>query len=116
MPTTHEDSLFFIPVDEVCRHKVVTCAPDLSLVEMSRLMQSYNISGIVVAQNNEPVGIVSLRDLRNLIAESAAEIPSMLVSDIMKTGLITIRSSDHLFKAIFMMSKHNIHRLIVVDQ
>jgi len=112
----HEDSLFFIPVDEVCRHKVVTCAPDLTLVEMARLMQSYNISGIVVAQNDEPVGIVSLRDLRNLIAESVADISSMLVSDIMKTSLISIRSSDPLFKAIFLMSKHNIHRLIVLDQ
>ncbi|MDD2856558.1 MAG: DUF294 nucleotidyltransferase-like domain-containing protein, partial [Desulfuromonadaceae bacterium] len=112
----HEDSLFFIPVEDICRHKVVTCSPDMPLVEMAKMMMTNNISGIVVTLNNEPVGIVSLRDLRNLIAESAADIPEMLVSDIMKTRLISIKTSDHLFKAIFLMSKHNIHRLIVVDQ
>lgn len=116
MPTTHEDNLFFIPVDEICHHKVVTCSPDLPLVEMARLMKTNNISGIVVIESGEPVGIVSLRDLRNLIADSVDTISTLLVADIMKRHLISILSSDHLFKAIFLMSKHKIHRLIVVDQ
>jgi CBS domain-containing protein len=116
MPATHNDSIFFIPVEEVCHRPVVTCSPDLSLVEMARLMKTYNISGIVVADEDEPVGIVSLRDLRNLIADSVDDISTLTVRDIMKTGLITIHNSDHLFKAIFLMAKHAIHRLIVIDQ
>jgi len=116
MPTTHEDSIFFIQVEVVCHRPVITCLPDLGLVEMARLMKTYNISGIVVVEKEEPVGIVSLRDLRNLIADSVNDISTMAVRDIMKTGLICIQSSDHLFKAVFLMAKHNIHRLIVLDQ
>ncbi|MDD2732930.1 MAG: putative nucleotidyltransferase substrate binding domain-containing protein [Desulfuromonadaceae bacterium] len=116
MPTTNEDSLFFIPVHEVCHRPVVTCAPDLGLIEMARLMMANNISGIVVVTDEKPVGIVSLRDLRNLIAEVTGSIETLTVRDVMKTSLITIHSSDYLFKAIFLMAKHNIHRLIVVDE
>lgn len=114
--TLHEDSFFFIPVDTICHRPAITCAPHTGLVDMSRLMKAHNISGIVVVENERPVGIVSLRDLRDLIVEAADSISGMVVSDIMKTGLITIRSSDYLFKAIFLMAKHNIHRLIVTDE
>lgn len=116
MPATSEDSFFFIPVEEVCHRPVVTCSPDIGLIEMARLMKVSNISGIVVVENDKPVGIVSLRDLRNLISDVAGEIMTLAVRDVMKTALITIRSSDYLFKAIFLMAKHNIHRLVVVDE
>ncbi|HIJ88846.1 MAG TPA: CBS domain-containing protein [Desulfuromonadales bacterium] len=116
MPMTNEDSFFFMPVKEVCHRAVVTCSPDISLIEMARVMMVNNISGIVVAADEKPVGIVSLRDLRNLIAEAAETIVSLKVRDVMKTALITIHSSDYLFKAIFLMAKHNIHRLIVIDE
>lgn len=116
MPTINEDSLFFMTVDSVCHKPVITCSPDIGIIEMSRLLKAYNISGIVAVAGDKPVGIVSLRDLRNLIADSANSISSLLVRDIMKSNLITIGGSDYLFKAIFLMSKHNIHRLIVVDQ
>lgn len=116
MPTSSEDSLFFIRVEEVCHRPVVTCSPNLSLIEMARLMKANNISGIVAAENDKPVGIVSLRDLRDLISNEASEILTLTVRDVMKTSLITICNSDFLFKAIFLMAKHNIHRLVVVDE
>lgn len=116
MPTTSEDSLFFIPVEEICHRPVVTCSPDLGLIEMARLMMVNNISGIVIVENDKPVGIVSLRDLRDLIATVADNLSTLTVRNVMKTSLITICNSDYLFKAVFLMAKHNIHRLIVTDE
>ncbi len=83
---------------------------------MARLMTNGNISGIVVVDHDMPVGIVTLRDLRNLIADSVNKIDTLTVREVMKTSLITIHTSDYLFKAIFLMAKHNIHRLVVVDE
>lgn len=116
MPATSEDSFFFIPVEELCHRPVVTCSPELGLIEMARLMMASNISGIIAAEHDKPVGIVSLRDLRDLVANAAGNISTLTVRDVMKTSLITIRSRDYLFKAIFLMSKHTIHRLIVIDE
>jgi len=116
MPTINEDSFFFITVDTICHRPVVTCTPDMGLVEMARLMKIHNISGIVVVEEQKPIGIVSLRDLRNLIADVVDDISTLTVGNVMKTALITIRSSDYLFKAIFLMAKHNIHRLVVINE
>jgi CBS domain-containing protein len=115
MPVINEDSFFFIPVDSICRRPAITCSPKLSLVEMAGLMKLHNISGIVAVEGEKPVGIVSLRDLRNLIADAPDTLTDLTVGAIMRTGLITIHARDYLFKAIFLMAKHNIHRLIVVD-
>lgn len=112
----NEDSFFFIKVDAICHRPAITCTSDTAVVDMARMMKMHNISGVVVVEQERPVGIVSLRDLRNLIAEAADTISGMAVREIMKTGLITICVSDPLFKAIFLMAKHSIHRLIVVDE
>ena len=116
MPVISEDSFFFITVDTICRHPAITCSPGIGIVEMSQLLKTFNISGIVVVEDQKPVGIVSLRDLRNLVADAVNDISSLSVRDVMKTELITIRSSDYLFKAIFLMARHNIHRLVVLDE
>lgn len=116
MPVINEDSFFFITVDSICHRPAITCPPEMSLVAMAGLMKKQNISGIVVVEGEKPVGIVSLRDLRNLIADGTGTLADLTVGEIMKTSLITIHARDYLFKAIFLMAKHNIHRLIVVDE
>ncbi len=116
MPVISEDSFFFIKVEAICHRPAITCPVDLGLVEMSRIMKRDNISGIVVVDQETPIGMVSLRDLRDLVAEGVDDITTLTVRDIMHLGLITIRRTDYLFKAIFLMAKHNIHRLVVVDE
>jgi len=101
MPVISEDSFFFITVDTICHRPAITCSPDTGLVEMTRVLKTFNISGIVAVENNKPVGIVSLR---NLIADAVEDILKLTVRDVMKSKLITIRNSDYLFKAIFLMA------------
>lgn len=116
MPIINEDSFFFVSVDTVCRRPAITCPAEMGLIEMAGIMRKDNISGIVVVEGGKPVGVVSLRDLRDLIADGVGDISSLTARDIMNVGLISIRSSDFLFKAIFLMARHNIHRLVVLDE
>jgi CBS domain-containing protein len=116
MPGINEDSFFFMSVDAICHRPAITCPPEMSLIEMAGIMKRDNISGIVVVDGDKAIGVVSLRDLRNLVAEGAGNISALTVRNIMNAGLITIRSNDYLFKAIFLMAKHNIHRLVVLDE
>lgn len=110
-----QDSFFFIEVEYLCTNVPVTCSPDTSVVEMAALMSWHNISGIVVVEGDRPVGIVSLRDLRDLVAHDLEQIAALRVRDMMRTNLITIGRHDYLFKAIFKMAKFNIHRLVVLN-
>lgn len=113
--TVSQESFFFIAVDYLCTRAPITCSPDISLVAMADIMRQHNISGIVAVEEGLPVGVVSLRDLRDLVACSRESLAELKVRDIMRTSLITIGRHDYLFKAIFKMAKNNIHRLVVVN-
>jgi CBS domain-containing protein len=109
-----QDSFYFIEVALLCKRPPVTCSPQTSLIEMAGVMREHNISGIVVVEGTMPIGVVSVRDLRDLVATDYLGLASLTVQDVMQTDLITIRRQDYLFKAIFKMARHNIHRLVVV--
>ena len=113
--TLHEDSFFFIQAGTLCSRTPVTCSSGTSVVDLARLMQKHNITGVIVADGEIPHGIVTLRDLRNLVATAPESLHTQTVADIMHPGLITILEQDYLFKAIFTMAKHKIHRLVVTD-
>lgn len=110
-----EDSFFFIRIEAVCKGPAITCAPELEVIEMVRLMQDHDITGLVVVEHETPVGTFTIRDLRKLIAVSGCVIAGRKVRDVMSPGLITVRRRDFVFDAIFKMARHNIHRLGVVD-
>lgn len=111
----NEDSFFFLPLETLCRKPVITCGPELGIVAMAKLMSEHNISGMIVEEEGMPVGIVSVRDLRNLVAEASDRLKDLRVRDVMKTELVTVRRRDHVFDAIFKMSKFNIHRLAILN-
>ena len=111
-----EERVFFIPVEELCKGAAVTCTPDLDVVSMARLMLARDISSLVVVDpDGKAVGIVTIRDCRNIVANHGHDIGTLLVRDVMSATLITLRRRDHVFDAIAKMSRHNIHRLIVLD-
>ena len=109
-----EDSVHFVRVGTLCKGKVIDCTPGTSLVEAVRLMQAHDITGLVVVENQRPVGIFSIRDFRRLVANSDGDISALSVRHGMTAGLITVKDQDCVMDAIFIMARHNIHRLGVV--
>ncbi len=109
------ENVFFIPVSEICHRDVVTCEPDMSLVEAADRMRSHNISSIVVAASEAPIGMVTDRDLRNKVVAEAVHPRELRVSDVMTSPLITIGEDRFLYEALHLMSRRRIHRLCVVD-
>ena len=109
-----DESVLFIPVGTICRGGVVDCTPETGLVDAARLMQLHDLTGLVVVENETPVGIFSIRDFRRLVAESDGDISGVTVKSGMTSILITIKAQDCVMDAIFTMARHNIHRLGVV--
>ncbi|MEN8730912.1 MAG: CBS domain-containing protein, partial [Desulfuromonadales bacterium] len=111
-----EESFFFLHVKNVCRSPAITCSPDISVIEAARLMREQNIAGLIVVDNNAPVGIFSVRDLRDIVAVDGEHLFRHKIRDVMHVGVISVRHSAYVFEAIFKMAKNNIHRLAVVDE
>jgi CBS domain-containing protein len=112
----NEESFFFLRVKNVCRNPVFTCPPDCNIVDAATLMHKQNVAGLVVIENDKPVGILSVGDLRDAIATSGADLSACKVQDVMHSGVSTVRHVAYVFEAIFKMAKNNIHRLAVIDE
>lgn len=93
----------------------------------------------VVDEEGKLIGVVGLEDiLENLILSKKEAIlleklhflvdvfseffeelecisPLILAEDIMKRDVVTVRQEDSIIKAMILMKKRNVHRLIVVD-
>lgn len=110
-----EENPFFRPVADFCRRSVVTCSAEAPLVSVVDLMRQRNISSIVVAEADKPIGIFTDRDLRNKVVAAGIDPNRLTVRDIMNAPLAVIREDDYLYEALYRMSRHGIHRLGVVD-
>ena len=118
MPNSNfnEESFFFLHTASVCRSPAITCAPDIDVIAAARIMSEQNLAGLVVIEENAPIGILSVRDLRDLIATAGEGLAGYKVRDIMHVGVITVRQQAYVFEAIFKMAKNNIHHLAVVNE
>ncbi|GAB4437289.1 MAG: hypothetical protein OHK0040_08630 [bacterium] len=112
----NENSLFFVKVKDLAKKEVFTCQPTAQLSDIAKLMKEKNISGIIVCEENFPLGVITDRDFRNKIIAENVNFSDLKVSQIMTAPVITVREEDYIFEAIYKMTKQNIHRLVVVNE
>lgn len=111
----NETNLLVRPVKDIAKKIVYTSPPHISIKDIALIMESKNISGIVISENNLPIGIITDRDFRNKVISKGLSPDKIKASEIMSSPVMTIREDDYIFEAIYKMTKNNIHRLVVVD-
>ncbi|MFO7765170.1 MAG: putative nucleotidyltransferase substrate binding domain-containing protein [Pelovirga sp.] len=111
-----EESTFFLPVRDYCHRQLITCSINDSVIKASQLMRERKISSLIVCDDgDQPVGIMTDRDLRNKVVAEALDPQSLQVEAIMTSPMISVREDDTLFEVLYRMSRHRIHRIGVVD-
>jgi CBS domain-containing protein len=106
-----------IRVKAAMNRKMVTLNKNLNIGSAIKLMVRKNIGSVVVTgeANNNPVGIVTERDILRSIAYRRTRHETTKIEEIMSKPLISIESDATLGDAAEMMIKKNIRRLIVKD-
>ena len=106
-------------VAQICTHRVVTCPPETSALEMARLMRERHVGDVVVVDRDEegavPVGVVTDRDIVVRVLAKGLDIGAVTAGDLMGEPLITAFDSEGVHDAIWHMRSHGIRRLPVVD-
>jgi IMP dehydrogenase len=88
----------------------VTIGPEKLIGDALEVMRRYRISGVPVTQGTKLVGILTNRDLR---FETRTDIP---IGDVMtKEHLITVPVGTTLEDAEFILHKHRVEKLLVVN-
>ena len=110
------------PVSEAMSKNVVVCAPDDEVDNVWRLMQSRSFAGLPVVKKGRLVGVISQKDL----LESGADRPtfeskkgrfrsSSKISSLMKTTVVTVKTSAKIREAAELMISKNNGRIPVKD-
>jgi IMP dehydrogenase len=89
----------------------ITISPDAKIADALELMKKYRISGVPVTKGRKLVGILTNRDLR---FETRL---SLKVSEVMtKEHLVTAPLGTTLEKAMKILQKYKIEKLLIVDK
>lgn len=105
-----------IPVSQIMTKHVVTIDINGSASDAARRMMEHNVGSVIVVKKNEPVGIVTERDLVREVVATDTRPVEMRIARLMKSPLITISPDSSLIDVARKMVKMNIRRLPVVGE
>lgn len=101
-------------ISQIISRQVISVSPDTILSEAVAIMAASRISCLVVAENNQPLGIFTERDLVRQ-AHRQSTFRSQPIRDVMTSPVITIPGTLSVYEANSLMLTNRIRHHIVVD-
>lgn len=92
----------------------VTCSKFNSIKEAAVIMSEKRVGSIIISENNQPIGIITDKDLRLQIATGKVSI-SEKVTQIMSSPVITFSKNITVAEAQIAMLKHKITHLCITQ-
>jgi CBS domain-containing protein len=102
-------------VGEIMHPDVKTASPSDSFADVAKMMRSQGISSVVVLDGKKLQGIVTERDIVNLVAEGGDPATTTVERGMTRLDLITVDSKTELADAAGQMVSNNIRHLPIVD-
>lgn len=101
-------------VRDIARRDVVSVRPGTSVEELAEVLRTERVGSAVVVEGEEPVGIVTDRDVGIGIWEH--EDPAeATVADLMTPDPVTVELGEGIYDALQLASEANVRRLPVVE-
>jgi CBS domain-containing protein len=101
-------------VKDVMHSGVVTAQINDSLKTVASMMKREDIGAVPIYKNQRPVGFVTDRDIVTSCVANGHS-PDSPISLAMSGDIIYVYQDDDLNRALDLMEKHQISRLLVVD-
>ncbi len=105
-------------VAEVMTKDVTACSPDTAIKDVINILSRNRRSSLVIIEDNEPVGIITERDLVAIMEEMLNDVARcyLPIVNFMTSPTLTIRSHITLREAVKISINNNIRHLPVVDE
>jgi CBS domain-containing protein len=88
---------------------------DTSVQEVVATMNKFNISSVIVVQEERPVGIITHKDIVSKIVQPRIPPDALTAREIMNAPIITIHEDASIEEAARLMARKNIKKLPVVS-
>lgn len=102
-------------ISDLMARNAVTLTPKASIRQAAKKMSAEGVSSIIVTQNEQLIGVVTDRDLRNRVLAAEVE-PERSIELIMTKQPKFIFANNRVFSAMHLMLKCNIHHLPVLNE
>ena len=105
-------------VTEVMTKNVTACAPDTPIKDVIKILSRNRISSLIITENNEPVGIITERDLVAIMDEMLNDVAldHLHIVNFMTSPALTVHGYNTFEEAVKFALNKNIRHLPVVDQ
>ena len=105
-----------ILIRDLMRKNPYTVAESASIQDTARIMNDKKVSSLVILdENNNPVGLVTERDLVRKVCINDLPTNRVTNREIMSSPLITIDSESSATTATDLMLKNKVRHLLVID-
>lgn len=102
---------------DIMSTKLVAAAPNMTLIEASKLMNKYRIGGLPVLRNYKLVGMITERDIMRKAIARNKQPKKVLVKNIMQKGkLITADKFEDIDSIARKIAKHDKTRIPIVHK
>lgn len=103
------------PLGELAMRHPVVCPPDMPLRDAVRLMHEQQVGSIVIVDTQRfPIGIFTLRDLRQVIADASAELDAPIQRH-MTAAPFSLAPQASAFDGALAMTERHIAHICLVD-
>lgn len=104
-----------MPVGHLGPEEVVTADREDELADVAETLKTEQVGAVVVAEDDEPMGIVTDRDIALAVAESE-NVESLTADDIMSGDPVTLHEGEEAMEISRTIEDHNVRRIPVVDE
>lgn len=102
-------------VSDVMSEDVEFVSPDASVQDAAVLMGEIDVGGLPVGTQEQPLGIVTTRDLVYRLCAAGLDPASTSVRQVMSPNIFACSTEDDLGAAMDAMAAHHVRRLMVSD-
>lgn len=95
--------------------QVVTITKDKTVKEAATLIRDNNIGGVIVIDNNKPIGIITQGDINDKCAAEGKDANSTKVEEVMVNTLISAHANDPISEVSRRMALAKIKKMPIVD-
>ena len=107
-----------IYVSEVMAKNITACSPDTKIKDVIKILSRNRISSLVITENDEPVGIITERDLVAIMEDMLNDVVcnNLYIDSFMSSPTFTVHSDITLREAIKYSIDKRIRHLPVVNR
>jgi len=113
---SYSEEVLSLSVETNMRSAPPTVSPSDTTSTVMDLMTKENVGSIVVVEKDQPVGIITEKDILQRVIRPGKNLELTLAKDVMSEPLVTIDAARTIADALETLRRHKIRRLIVTRE